>query len=310
MSKDVIRYYYSLGVTRMTRWFNHLGVHPFLGFISLLFLCLVFIFYIFSGSSYSVIISGFLTVLFLLKAGQTERCQLLKTIFSNRQYIVLRAIENLVIIFPLSLYLALNGFFIYLSALVSLSILMILVSKSINIQFVLPTPFGNSPFEFLIGIRKSLWIIVLMFIILYKSIEVGNSNLGLFVLGSLFFLSMSFYLKPEDSYYVWIYNKNPKEFIKDKLKIGFLHSSILTLPIAFIMSVFFPSDWSIILIVQMIGYLFLISIILAKYSVFPKEMNLPQGIMYALSLWFPPMLFVLIPIFYKKAKIKLKRYLL
>ena len=294
----------------MTRWLNHMGIHPFLGFLSLIILPLVFIFYIFSGSSNSVIISGFLTVLFLLKVGQTERCQLLKALFSNRQFIVLRAIENLVIIFPLALYLALNEFFIYLMALVSLGTLMVLVNRRINIQFGIPTPFGNSPFEFLIGFRKNLWIIALTFIILYKSIEVGNSNLGLFVLGSLFFLAMSFYLKPEDAYYVWIYDKSPKKFIKGKLKTGIFHSSIMTLPIALILCVFFPYNWSIILIIQVIGYLFLISIILAKYSVFPKEMNLPQGIMYALSLWFPPMLFVLIPIFYKKAKIKLKRYLL
>jgi len=47
-----------------------------------------------------------------------------------------------------------------------------------------------------------------------------------------------------------------------------------------------------------IGLHLLITIILAKYSAYPNEMSLPQGILFSLSLMLPPALFITIPLFY------------
>ena len=59
------------------------------------------------------------------------------------------------------------------------------------------------------------------------------------------------------------------------------------------------------LIAALIGFAFLMLIILAKYAAYPAEMNLPEGIMIALCLIFPPLLLGLIPFFYRKAVNKL-----
>jgi hypothetical protein len=58
-----------------------------------------------------------------------------------------------------------------------------------------------------------------------------------------------------------------------------------------------------------IGFILIITVILAKYAAYPSEMNLPEGIVIALGLSFPPMLLIFAPYFYFKAIQKLKPYL-
>ncbi len=53
----------------------------------------------------------------------------------------------------------------------------------------------------------------------------------------------------------------------------------------------------------------MMTIILAKYSAYPQEMNIPKGILIAFSIYFPPFLLVLIPLFYLKSVKKLKVFL-
>jgi hypothetical protein len=48
----------------------------------------------------------------------------------------------------------------------------------------------------------------------------------------------------------------------------------------------------------LLGYVYLVTIILAKYSGYPNEMNLLQGILIGISLLFPPILIGIIPFFY------------
>jgi hypothetical protein len=52
--------------------------------------------------------------------------------------------------------------------------------------------------------------------------------------------------------------------------------------------------------------LFLWTVILAKYSAYPGEMNLPEGMIIAISIYFPPLLLAIIPFFYTKSIRKLK----
>ena len=67
-----------------------------------------------------------------------------------------------------------------------------------------------------------------------------------------------------------------------------------------------PSEFELILIFFLIGLLFLWTVILAKYSAYPGEMNLPEGMIIAFSIYFPPLLLAIIPFFYTKSIRKLK----
>ena len=56
---------------------------------------------------------------------------------------------------------------------------------------------------------------------------------------------------------------------------------------------------------SLIGFAFLWTVILAKYSAYPNEINIPEGILFALCIYFPPLLIALIPFFYVKSIKKL-----
>ncbi|HQW12087.1 MAG TPA: hypothetical protein PLP06_08060 [Saprospiraceae bacterium] len=132
----------------------------------------------------------------------------------------------------------------------------------------------------------------------FIAISVGNFNLGIFSLLLVFFITLTFYSKPEDLYFVWSFIDSPKGFLMKKIRTGLVYSTMLSTPILIILSIFFFSEIKILLIFQLLGYIYLITIILAKYSAYPNEMSLPQGILFSLSLMLPPALFITIPLFY------------
>ena len=73
--------------------------------------------------------------------------------------------------------------------------------------------------------------------------------------------------------------------------------------------IFFQTNIKAVFGFQALGYCYLLTVILAKYSAYPKKINLPQGILLALSLAMPPLLLVLVPFFYIQSKNRLKEIL-
>ena len=117
----------------------------------------------------------------------------------------------------------------------------------------------------------------------------------------VFLTSLSFYVKPENEYFVWVYSVTPAKFIFEKLKIATQYISILVSPIAISLFLFYPENSTMIIIFLSAGFAFLWTMILIKYSAYPNEMNLLEGILIALCINFPPFLLALIPFFYFKA---------
>lgn len=125
-----------------------------------------------------------------------------------------------------------------------------------------------------------------------------NFNLGVFALLLVFPVLLSFYSKLENEYYVWTFTDTPKGFLINKIKTGLVYLSILVIPILIVLGIFFLSETFTLFIFMLLGYVYLVTIILAKYSAYPNEMNLPQGILIGISLLFPPILIGIIPFFY------------
>jgi Trk-type K+ transport system membrane component len=94
-----------------------------------------------------------------------------------------------------------------------------------------------------------------------------------------------------------------------KIKTAILFSSSLALPIALVLSIFFHQNIGLILFFFIVGWAFLTAIIVTKYSAYPDEMNIPQGILLAVCLWFPPILIVLIPYLFQKSENQLSSLL-
>lgn len=183
------------------------------------------------------------------------------------------------------------------------------VNHKMNYNIVIPTPFFRRPFEFTIGFRNTFFLFVLSYGLAVISMIVNNYNIGIFSLLLVFLIVISYYLKPENEYIVLIYALTPAKFLFEKIKIAFGYTTFLCFPIFFSLAIFDFSQIYILIIFTALGYLYLIAIILAKYSAYPNEMELLQGIITALCIAFPPMLIFSIPFFLNQAISNLKRIL-
>jgi len=148
--------------------------------------------------------------------------------------------------------------------------------------------------------------VIIAYFLIIKSIQIGNYNLGVFGVALIFFISMFYYQKPEAEYFVWLHCYRTKEFLGKKFLTSVICISILSLLALAGLILGFPSNWLTTILVYLGGYIVLGSMIVAKYSSFPNEMNIPQGILFALSLMFPPMLVITIWIFYSRSKKRLE----
>lgn len=304
-----MKYYFILQLRRIKRKFLAMGISPiwayllsFLGFIALSK-------FLFCSTSYADWIYVLLGISVVFKLGESNRNDLLKSLYKKKDYYRIRVLENSIAVLPFSLYLLYEGRYLMVLILSVFSILLAAINFRQQLNYTIPTPFRKHPFEFIIGFRKYFLFILLAFFLTYKAIEVSNFNLGLFSLAVLFFISMSFYMKPEKVYFVWIYSTSVKIFLRKKVVNALLCSSVLSMPVLIALSIFFSDEIVIIAGGQLLGYVFIISMVLAKYSAFPNEISLPQAILFGLSLWFPPMLLIIIPIFYVQS-IKRLRFIL
>jgi len=212
----------------------------------------------------------------------------------------------LTVLIPFILYLLYERKFYGIGFLLIGSIFLTFYKQQFELRQTIPTPFKRIPFEFIVGFRRTFIMLIAMYLLLWQAIQVDNFNLALFCLGFTFLIFCSYYFEPEKIYFVWIFSKDPNQFLLHKLSLGLLSALILSMPLCLILLVCYPSNWFLIIGVEMIGFIILVAIILAKYSAFPHQMNLPQVILFTLSLVFPFLLFFTIPIFYIQAKRKLR----
>jgi hypothetical protein len=189
------------------------------------------------------------------------------------------------------------------------ALLAVMVNLTRNFNFTLPTPFYKTPFEFLLGFRKTFLLVFFAYFLTLMGILVDNFNLAVFSLLLVFLISLTFYSKPESRFYVWVYKVSARQFLFHKIRTALLHSSILALPVTISLLAVYKEFWWAILAVQVLGYLYLSCVMLAKYLNFPEEINLPQSIMLGIGLGIPPFLLWLIPFFYAKSLKKLKEVL-
>jgi len=125
----------------------------------------------------------------------------------------------------------------------------------------------------------------------------------------VFMVVLSYYSKLENEYYIWSFNLSPKQFLTDKMKTGLFNTTLMCIPILIALGIFFSAELETLLTFLIMCYAYLATLILAKYSVYPNEMNIPQGVLIAISLIFPPMLIGIIPYFYIQSTKKLNTML-
>jgi hypothetical protein len=296
-----MKYYFSLQLKMLNRNISEFGLPPIIGYLLGFVAFLGLSWYLFMKISYANYIYPLIGLSFLNTLSGLARNDFLQSCFSNRQYFRVRLIENMLLVLPFVAFLFLkNEILIALGMLVTSGSLAFFRTQN-SFQWSIPTPFYKYPFEFTVGFRKTFFVFIGAYVLTYIAISVNNFNLGIFALILSCFTTLSFYAEPEEDYFVWIFSKTPQSFLFSKIKIALLSLTLLCLPIWISLGITFTENWRVLFIFQGLGYLYLVTVLLAKYSAFPRKISVPQGFLLAFGVWLPPLLILIIPFFYKKS---------
>ena len=288
------------------------GLLPITGYLFALFILPVFIWLsmlLFYATTFAPYVYVFIALYFTSKLSEIKRNDFLKICFGNGRYRKIRILENLIIALPFVIFLVYKQQFYPIIFLVATAVLMALLSFKMTCSITIPTPFHKKPFEFTAGFRNTFFMFIVAYGLAIIAVTVDNFNLGVFSLILIFLTVLSYYLKPENEFFVWSHSFTPVKFLVEKIKTAFLFSFYLCIPVLILLGVFYFENLGILLLVTLSGYLYLTTLILSKYSAYPNEMDLVQAIIISVCLVFPPMLIVVIPFFANKSVNKLKEFL-
>lgn len=293
--------YFKIQFKILNRRFSDFGLPPIVAYILFPILFVTLSHFLFEKTQYAVYLYYIMVISFVIKLSDRKRNDFLKLCYNRNHYYTLRFLENLVIAFPFI------GFLIYklafMAAIITLLIVLTMAYINFNTAFnySIPSPFFKTPFEFTIGFRKTFFMFPLAYGLTTISVFVDNFNLGIASILLIFMVCMSYYSKLENEYLIWSFNLSPTAFLKTKVKTALYYASILALPIAVILCFNFYNHFVLVLLFLTLGYVFLITILLAKYALYPNAIHLPQAILIAFCIFFPPLLIVVLPYFYKQS---------
>lgn len=304
-----MKQYFILQFKMINRQLIEWGIVPLIGYVVGLFVFIIISLKLFENTQYAEYIFIVLAISLVIKLNEISRNDFLKICYSKVEYIKIRIVENIIVSIVFITFLCyqekyLSAFLLFIAACV-----MALIDLKNKSSFTLPTPFFKYPFEFTVGFRSNYLIYFFAYFLTCMSISVNNFNLGIFSLILTLLSCLYYYTNTEDEFYVWVFSLTPKEFLKYKLKNIILYSTILCLPIIVSLSLFFYTKIDIILGIQCLGYFVIYKTMLAKYTVFPEKLNIRFAIVIVLTMWFPPLLLIIIPYLYLQSIKKLKEIL-
>lgn len=302
----MIRHYLQLQLRILHRQMRAFGLAPGYAYPLAAILFVVFSYLLFAKSEYAPYLYAGIGLLALSPLAGKERNIFLRICFRKKEYSRLRSMENMLVSSPFVLYLIIEGAYLPAAILLGLSAAFALLTIPTAFTRVLPTPFGRQPFEFPIGFRRYFGAFLVLYFVAMMGLRVANFPLLTFTLGSTFALCSSFYNWVEPKYFVWLYHFREKDFLSSKLRTAVRYSSLLALPILVASLIFFPNKWWVSFLVTLWSLSFLCAVILAKYSVYPKQVSLPEALWLIAGLLFPPILIWLLVYFYRKATNNLK----
>jgi hypothetical protein len=302
--------YFYLQFRMTNRKLIALGLHPFIGYL-LGFAGFVLISeYLFVKTDFARYLLVLAALGLLLGVAEKNRIEFLKIVFGDKKSRQIRILENVLLVSPFVILLLIHSAYWETIVLLILSPVLALNTYNTSFNFTLPTPFYRKPFEFIVGFRKTFFLFPLVYLLAFIAVSVDNFNLGIFSLMIIYLVSITFYPNPEKEYYVWIFSMKPQMFLFEKLKTATFFTGFLVLPILISLIAFYPEKTDVTLMFILLGFAFLWTIILAKYSAYPNEMNIPEGVLIAICLYFPPLLLALMPFFYFKSVKKLNAILI
>jgi hypothetical protein len=301
--------YFTLQIKMLNRQLTEFGIEPLIGYIIGIVAFILVSFKLYERTQYAEYILIFISLSITIKLSEICRNDFLKLCYPKNNYFKIRTIENLFVSLPFIIMLVYQKNYLSSVVLLIISCLLIVIDFKKNTNFTIPTPFYKHPFEFTVGFRTNFLIYLFAYFLTIMSLISENFNLGIFSLIIALIASLNYYTNLENEFYIWIFSLTPKEFIKYKLKNIINYSTLLSLPIIISLSVSFYKNIDVIIGIQCLGYLFIFTTMLAKYSIFPEKLNIRFGILLAMTIWLPPLLLIIIPYLHHQSVKKLNEIL-
>ena len=301
--------YFRLQLTMLNRQFTELRINPIVGIIFSIFAFIGISVIIYSKTEYANYIYLAISLILTQRLSEVNRTTFLKICFIKKDFIKLRLIENIASSIPFFIFFIFKSQLVFAIILLILSSFLSFVSLENKSNFTLPTPFKKTPFEFTLGFRKSILVLLFAYLLGIISIRVNNFNLGAFSVAVTLLIYISFYSIFENEFYVWVFSAKPKEFVLLKIKTLVLNSILLSIPLMVLLAFYFPSKILALFVILALGLLINIILVLAKYSIYPQKMNIQLSILIAMSFLLFPTLLITIPYLLKKTITNLKAIL-
>lgn len=287
------------------RKFKAAGIEPLFAYIILSIGFVTVSVFLFYKSAFAIYIYLLAALAGIANLSETRRNEFLKLCFGDSKLKKIRIAENLAATIPFLIFLSCRQLFFPALVLTILSILLALVNFRTTVNFVIPTPFYKKPFEFTVGFRNSFYLVAAAYALTIIAVAADNFNLGIFAMLLVFAITLTYYTKPENEYYVWAYSLSAKRFLLEKIKTATLFSAALVFPIAVMLGIFFSQSIVLLLVFYLAGWAFLIYMIVSKYATYPNELNITQAILLVICIGFPPLLIFMIPYFFRKSENRL-----
>lgn len=296
-----MKLYFQTQFTIINRTLTELGSKPIFAYPlgTLLFIGLSLLLFI--KTKYALNLYCVLALSLVYKMSEVNRNEFLKITYKSIDYIKIRLIENCIIILPFFLFIIYKSQYLFAFILVILACLLSFFQLKNPLNYSIPTPFSKTPFEFPVGFRKTFYLFPIAYFLTVQSVFSGNLNLGIASILLIGLVVISYYSRPENELYIWNYCLNPKQFLIHKIKIGLTFFSYLILPILIVLCLLDFHNFDKVLLFTLISYVYILTIILAKYSAYPYKINIIEGLFIGVSLVFIPLLIVIIPLLYSKA---------
>jgi len=296
----MIKYYFRLQITLLSRKIKAFGLAPFLGFVLFPLAFIAISFLLFLRIPFFEYVYPVIAIALMLNLNNRHKARFLQSNCTKTDYHLIGVIEHLCIAIPFVIFMLCTQYVLFAFILLLLSIVLSFLRLSIG-QRHLPTPFSKFPFEFTIGFRKSILFIIASYFILFMAIQVDNFNLGLFTLAFIYAICLAYYYMIEPAHYISIFKDSPQSFLLRKIKTGLFYSTLSALPIFCLLVVLYPLYFLPVLLVCCLGTILVTITIISKYSSFPDTMSVGDSILLGISLIFPPLLLFTLPKLYRKS---------
>jgi hypothetical protein len=298
---NLLTAYFRLQVTLVKRQLSDFGINPIFALILFPTLLVSASFALYARSSYAGFIFAFMALTWILKLSNSDRFNFLKLQFKKNDFLKIRTIENLSVALPFIVILVFNFDWLPMLGLLALSLSLVFYKQKDLLSFALPTPFGKSPFEFIIGLRAFFLVYPIALSLMLIAYQVENPNLGLVAFGVSCLLSIAFYQRPEPTYWVWNHATSANTFLWQTVKRALKHYFITNLILAILAIALFPTYWYFGLLILCSSAVLLAINVIAKYSSFPNQLSIVDSVYLGISMFIPIFLPIAFYYFTKKS---------